>query len=83
MCFVWEHSFLSLQEKKRNNQIKKQKHTTKNKEGLVALRATSPDALTLPKKQKKNTKQKQNKPIKHKEGLGRSEVALRATSPDP
>ena len=35
------------------------------------------------KKQRKERKQKNKKTPKNKEGLGPSEVALRATSPDP
>ena len=43
-----------------------------------------PPHLTLkPSKTKNKTKTKKKKQITNKEGLGPSEVALRATSPDP
>ena len=44
-----------------------------------------PPHLTLKPSKKSNNKRKQNKKTQktNKEGLGPSEVALRATSPDP
>ena len=72
--------------------IKPSKKTKKNKnkkkkeirrvEGQVRWPFGPPHLTLKPSKQKKTKNKKQQKK-RNKEGLGPSEVALRATSPDP
>ena len=82
--------FFVLNNRKKTKPPKKQHNkNNKNKQGGFRAKWGGPSGhltwpLNPPKKtNKKNKTKKQKKTKKNKEGLGPSEVALRATSPDP